>query len=1171
MRQIVLFFLCTIANFVMAQEKIEYRYWFDNSNETIKTGLSDKNGFHLDIDASNLKTGLHSFHYQVLNSGKGESSVVSSLFYKLSSFLNKKSIVSIDGKVSKDYSAFTDNPSLIRIDVDAQSLDLGVHTLSVQVVDDSGVSSSNIEAFFTRVPTQGDIQSMSLYYMIDYNIGKKQPCTFTNSLASAEIDASSLSDGLHSITFFMYNPNGLATQAKSTFFIKEPLGGNGIKAYKYWLNEDVEHCQEKEFDPTKAEVKIVGLFDMEHPELRSSNFHFAIEDDKAVLYPKNTFNLRVNDVSGRITSSKSDYIDVTKRELLDMNSIVPIASGQSYDNSVSDKNGISWYQFTGKDGDSISVRANRACMLDIFSPSGKKLHQTDGYDATTANGMFLEEDGTYYVALHDVRTSAKDVNLDFYQIAKYAVVSYDTHTVGNGGLTTINFKGNGFYSLEDISLESGSQKVPLVNIDRNSNTEVSATFDFFGVGTSHYDIVMNFGDESVKINKGITVEKAKDITLAKSIDFEPIFYIGHEPFYNLNITNEGNNTAYKVPVYIYIETKLSDGFPRIRLTGTDDSFWKRIDVEDCSEEEMNVLKEVASKTGNSLSFSRLRKYDEQKKDSVLISTGYFFVDVSPMSTKKLSVSIATKDSVTCLLTVPDTWNKFTTQVTSYIAKRFSDRTAKESFCCYHDKVECFLNVTANLADMTSMVAGLFPPTVPQAKVTEAVADITNCVASSLSSISSSAAAIFCSENDGTGEKNLYDKMMLLSQGVSLTSFVKDCFVRYVVSKWKWMEGAKDAKECWELFNNLSTLNNYSFGQVGTTIDCITSFFSKKPNCPPVPPGGGQSNPINAYDPNDILGYVAPSGSHYVGVNQKKLGYTIEFENDATKATASAHKIVIKDKLDANIFDCNSIHTSKIVIGKHEVDVDEDGEFVKTIDMRPAINALAEVKLNVSSNGEVVYCITSLDPMTAESTTDMMAGILPINNENKDGEGYIVFDVKLKEGLADGTKIDNTASIIFDANDAISTPVWSNETDYILPVGYVDGIKQIDANHISIEMNGIDERSGIWKYDLYYQAGVGSSWFPLAEDLTSNSYEMEVYDDIDYGFCVVATDMAGNKEVKNLSRDFSYLNGVITSGIEKVDMNDSNLKGRVYDLSGRRVKGKPSKGIYIVKGKKKLFQ
>ena len=537
-----------------------------------------------------------------------------------------------------------------------------------------------------------------------------------------------------------------------------------------------------------------------------------------------------------------------------------------------------------------------------------------------------------------------------------------------------------------------------------------------------------------------------------------------------------------------------------------------------------------------------------------------------MATKKLSVSIATKDSVTCLFAVPETWNAFSTQTAAYKAKKVSSRTAKESFCCYHDKVECFLNVTANLADMTSMVAGVFPPTVPQAKVTEAVADITNCVASLLSNISSTASDIFCSEYIPMGEKNLYDKLMLLSQGVSLASFAKDCISRYLLGKW-----VGNAKERFELLNNLSTLNNYSWGSVGTTIDCVSSLFSKKPNCPPIPPGGGQSNPINAYDPNDILGYVAPSGSHYVGVNQKKLGYTIEFENDATKATASAHEIVIKDKLDANIFDCNSIHTSKIVIGKHEVDVDADGEFVKTIDMRPAINALAEVKLNISSNGEVVYSITSLDPMTAESTTDMMAGILPINNANKDGEGYVVFDVKLKEGLADGTKIDNEASIIFDANDAISTPVWANETDYVMPVGYVDCIKQLDSNHIKIEMDGIDERSGIWKYDLYYQAGAGSSWFPLAEDLISNSYEMEVYDDIDYGFCVVATDMAGNKEVKSLSRDYSYLNGVITSGIEKVEMNNSNIKRRVYDLSGRRVKGKPSKGIYIVKGKKVLFQ
>lgn len=1163
MRQFVLFFLCAITNFVMAQEKIEYRYWFDNSNETIKTGLSDKNDFHLDIDASKLKTGLHSFNYQILDGGKGESSVMSSLFYKSSSFLNKKSIVSIDGKVIKDYSAFTDNPSIIKIDLDAQTLDLGVHTLSVQVVDDSGVSSSNIEAFFTKVPTQGDIQSMNLYYMIDNNIGKKQPCTFTNSLASAEIDASSLSDGLHSITFFMYNPEGLATQAKSTFFIKEPLGGNGIKAYKYWLNEDVEHCQENEFDPTKAEVKIVGLFDMEHPELRSSNFHFAIENDKAVLYPKNTFNLRVNDVSGRITSSKSDYIDVTKRELLDMNSIVPIASGQSYDNSVSDKNGISWFQFTGKDGDSISIRANRACMLEVYSPSGKILHQTDGYDATTANGMFLEEDGTYYVALHDVRTSAKDVNLDFYQIAKYAVVSYDVHRVGNGGVSSIIFKGNGYFSLNSIDISNGKKDIPCMKIERKSNNLCEGIFDFSNVPIGEYSISFNFIDEKIVIANGVTVEKPKEIQIKTNVEYSPTYLKGTTQTYSIKITNKSNQTAYNVPIYSYLSSKSLNGISYIKFRGLNlPSYMDEIDTQNMDVIEVAKIKGIVNELGDTQYFRVYRTFDENTKDSVYVWSGYVFCSLQPYETKNINVDVISSEKFDAWFTIPE--DGVILQTNSGNSKKNVQQrnNIKDNYCCVKDNIECIVSYFVDVADLASILSAAFVIAAPEAGVSELLAVVTpivDCVANILSTSYSTFNTALCE-----GQVLPEDYFPRLDRKIAIGSTLLSCAGAYI-SK------LKDVGALIKGINIAVTLG--SAGTLGAGIhitkDCTEQMLSHKPGCPPVPPSGGTSTPVIPVDPNDILGYVAQSGSHYVGLNQKKLGYTIEFENDSTKATASAHEIVIKDKLDANIFNINSIHTSKIVIGKHEIDIDADGEFVKTIDMRPAINALAEVKLNISSNGEVVYSITSLDPMTAESTTDMMAGILPINNANKDGEGYIVFDVKLKDGLADGTKIDNAASIIFDANDAISTPVWSNETDYVMPVGYVDGIKQVDANHIKIEMDGIDERSGIWKYDLYYQAGVGSSWFPLTEDLTANTYEMEVYDDIDYGFCVVATDKAGNKEVKELSRDYSYLNGVITSGIEKVETNNTNLKGRLYDLSGRRVKGKPSKGIYIVKGRKIL--
>lgn len=1168
MRQFVLFFLCAITNFVMAQEKIEYRYWFDNSNETIKTGLSDKNDFHLDIDASNLKTGLHSFNYQILDGGKRESSVMSSLFYKSSSFLNKKSIVSIDGKVIKDYSAFTDNPSLIKIDVDAQSLDLGVHTLNVQVVDDSGVSSSNIEAFFTRVPTQGDIQSMNLYYMIDNNIGKKQPCVFTNSLACAEIDASSLSDGLHSITFFMFNPDGLATQAKSTFFIKEPLGGNGIKAYKYWLNEDIEHCEEQVFDPTKSDLKIVGLFDMGHPELRSSNFHFAIEDNKAVLYPKNTFNLRVNDVAGNIVSSKSDYIDVTKRELLDMNSIVPIASGQSYDNSVSDKNGISWYKFTGKDGDSISVRANRACMLEVFSPSGKILYQTDGYDATKDTGFYLNENGCYYVALHDIKTESQNATIDFFQIDRYAVISQDVRKVGNGGYSSITFVGNGFKNLYAVDIVSNNDIIKSVKIGHESNTKTSALFDFNNAKEGMYDAVFHFSEES-KILKGVLqIEKNIPLILSTEVTYPSTFIRGKSATYKVSITNTGNMTAYYVPVEIKLLCKSINNITDI--TFGEDLYSLKNNAnyisDELDDEERALLMPIVKENSDLSQFVIFHDSIE----NIDYGLSQVIINIAPYSQKTITIDIKSNDEVNLFAYTSSEWFPIQKEAASVKAKSLKN-IDRETMCCLKDRFECGADIIANIA------GNVMPPGV-------------SCLSSLTLTGLETVYDVWCTEGNGASERwtnylkneghSLKNRLIQSAvtcvtgyYGAKLASLKKD---RELARK---LGSSSEVKRITNEITNARTARNSTirslYDGITTTIlggECIKALTSKKPNCPPNPGGGGgASTPLAPVDPNDILGFIAQSGSHYVGLSQKKLDYTIEFENDATKATASAHEIVIKDKLDANIFDYNSIHTSKIVIGKHEVDVDADGEFVKTIDMRPAINALAEVKLNVSSNGEVIYCITSLDPMTAESTTDMMAGILPINNENKDGEGYIVFDVKLKEGLADGTKIDNTASIIFDANDAISTPVWSNETDYIMPVGYVDGIKQVDANHIKIEMDGIDERSGIWKYDLYYQAGVGSSWFPLAENLTANTYEMEVYDDIDYGFCVVATDKAGNKEVKELSRDYSYLNGVITSGIEKVETNNSNLKGRVYDLSGRRVKGKPSKGIYIVKGKKILYQ
>ena len=220
---------------------------------------------------------------------------------------------------------------------------------------------------------------------------------------------------------------------------------------------------------------------------------------------------------------------------------------------------------------------------------------------------------------------------------------------------------------------------------------------------------------------------------------------------------------------------------------------------------------------------------------------------------------------------------------------------------------------------------------------------------------------------------------------------------------------------------------------------------------------------------------------------------------------------------------------------------------------------------------LTWVLESLDPMTMEPITQPFNGILPINDAEGAGMGFVSFSVNLKKGLQDGTEVANKANIIFDANEPISTPYWINETDYVDPVSVIDTIECLNDSVIDIKFHGFDERSGIWKYDLYYKPGIESDWFILAEGLTEPSYQLRVYDNISYGFCVVATDKAGNREVKDLYPELQYLNGTMISGIETIEIDKVNINdGILYDLLGRRV-NIPSSGIFVRNGKKILIK
>ena len=181
--------------------------------------------------------------------------------------------------------------------------------------------------------------------------------------------------------------------------------------------------------------------------------------------------------------------------------------------------------------------------------------------------------------------------------------------------------------------------------------------------------------------------------------------------------------------------------------------------------------------------------------------------------------------------------------------------------------------------------------------------------------------------------------------------------------------------------------------------------------------------------------------------------------------------------------------------------------------------------------------TSLDPMTMEPTNDPMQGFLPVNY-NGNGIGEVTYDIVLRQPLAGGTEVKNRASIVFDINEPILTPTWTNIIDATAPESRAIGVELSSDTTAILSIQATDELSGVWRYDVYVQYGAGSAWWKVAENVPADTtVTVKIYDGIDHGFYVVATDSAGNIERKQAMRE-------LTLNLSSTIRGDVNRDGQV---------------------------
>ncbi len=309
---------------------------------------------------------------------------------------------------------------------------------------------------------------------------------------------------------------------------------------------------------------------------------------------------------------------------------------------------------------------------------------------------------------------------------------------------------------------------------------------------------------------------------------------------------------------------------------------------------------------------------------------------------------------------------------------------------------------------------------------------------------------------------------------------------------------------------LAAYNNYEDAVNAANRDCG--------NCPPQPPYPPDPNPVNpdpnpvppgkSIDPNSIFttgfgaaGYVQPA---------VPISYTIIFANE-TNASLPAQTVTITDALPTNL-DLSTLQFGAFGFNNVTVAVASGAQAVSdTVKVSTDPNPVQVTASLNPTNGTLTWFMESINPATGQLVTDPLAGFLPPDNAEQEGEGFVTFTVQPKAGLATGTQILNEARIVFDVNAAILTPDATNTFDSAAPVSSVTALPaQSSQTSFLVSWSGADAGAGIVGYTIVVSTN-GGLWGPWLLGTTNTSATFQGAYGNSYAFYSIAVDGAGNVE------------------------------------------------------------
>lgn len=1102
-----------------------YAYWFDGNANELSRGVIGSG--HLLIDLAQISEGIHTLTMQIgLN---GFSRIKEYLFYKVPERDTSLSYVCwFDGDGGHQ---FRDSIRDGHILLDVGHLSTGLHTIGIQLGKGNNAIVHNY--FFYKMPEQDSIGDRLFSYWFDQDYYHRITDTIGNG--HLRIDVNGLEAGIHTFTIQMSGQE--CTSLQQFLFLKDDLK---IQEYEYWFNGMETSKRIIYVDPPVDTLNLITLLPVETFPIRSTCFHFSPNEDRPVLHAQNVISFRFRNNEYRYAERTMQYVDYNVvdevyADTLERDTTKVIAAPRN--------NAIHWFKLSAGVGDSLSFHTDRRCTMQLYAPSGEMVFHASGDSVLIWTGCHAWESGVYYLAVHDAE-NAGDVSVSYQWIYRYAVLDQNVDTVGNGGVSIILFEGNGFDSLLSVTLVNRQNDTiyPLL-LETANNIDVACHFDFENKDTGWYKAIFVFSDETIEIIRALYVDTAITISFVSIIDYPVTIIRQPHVRYKFIVRNKGNMTAFQVPICPLIKGNNGN---RINKTG--------ITITHITHRNNQVRKKAEPR----LAFIKTNDYThsiENKKDIQIINqivendfgdnlnmfsptyangsassmTNTWYIDIAPHEELEIIIDaysdMASTEGVSMSVYFPEEMPPLT------IVSPHSHTHKPNWWCKNHELMECGLDI---IGDGIS-VATLIDPEL-RSKI---ALSVISCVSSMASKMSDYLSDIACDENDEIDWQNAWERTV-----DDISAFVDDVTINCLhgaqpTVKMESMDKAIRATipsiqylfwcEANKRLNRVyAAVNVITLG--GLLNDCVLAFTGLKGtetlnevytllkangdlyNCFRylLQHIEGSTTYVAPSDPNEITGYLAESGSHAVGAEMEQLYYSIEFENDTTFATANAHTVQVIDTLDGDVFDLSSFAATSFSIGEQVVALNGEQSFIRTVDMRPAINVLAEVRLEYDdTSGIARWTFRSLDPMTLQETTDPTLGFLPANY-NGDGIGQVDFLINRKSTLRDSAIIDNRAYIVFDNETPIATSTWHNIMDITPPVSSIDSVIST-SGMATVAMSATDNLSGVWRYHVYAQEN--TMWQRVASNVPADSVAMFVAETNTYtAFRTTAIDSAGNVEL-----------------------------------------------------------